>query len=74
MPDVGKHLVFSFLTADASEDVKPIHPEATPALLLDEDAREAWMNAPWEIARDLQRPPAPGTLPIVARDRKDDPL
>ena len=37
MPDLGKHLVFSFMTTDASPDAKPIHPDATPVLLLDEN-------------------------------------
>lgn len=40
-PDVGKHLVFSFLTTDASPDVAPIHPDATPVLLLDQAAPTA---------------------------------
>jgi putative SOS response-associated peptidase YedK len=38
-PDVGRHPVFSFLTTDASPDVAPIHPDATPVLLLDDGAR-----------------------------------
>jgi putative SOS response-associated peptidase YedK len=71
-PDVGKHLVFSFLTTDASPDVAPIHPDATPVLLLDDDARDAWMNAPWEVARDLQRPPPAGALRIVAAGARED--
>ncbi len=73
VPDVGRHLVFSFLTTDASPDVKPIHPEATPVLLLDEAARDQWMVAPWEIARELQRPPPVGALHVVAAGRKEDP-
>jgi putative SOS response-associated peptidase YedK len=72
VPDVGKHAVFSFLTTDASEDVKSVHPDATPVLLLDEDARETWMNAPWELAQTLQRPPPPGALKVVAVDTKQD--
>jgi len=72
VPDVGKHLVFSFLTTDASEDVAPVHADATPVCLFTEDDREAWMNAPWEVARELQRPPAPGALKIVAAGRKED--
>jgi putative SOS response-associated peptidase YedK len=72
IPDVGKHLVFSFLTTDASPDVAPIHPDATPVLLLEQAAREDWMNAPWEIARDLQRPPPAGSLKVVATDTKQD--
>jgi putative SOS response-associated peptidase YedK len=73
VPDVGRHLVFSFLTTDASLDVAPIHPDATPVLLLDEGARDTWINAPWEIARELQRPPPAGALRIVAAGAKEDP-
>ena len=72
IPDNGKHMVFSFLTTDASPDVAPVHPDATPVLLLDEGARETWMSAPWEIARDLQRPPPGGALRVVATDTKQD--
>jgi putative SOS response-associated peptidase YedK len=68
----GKHLLFSFLTTDASHDVAPVHSDATPVLLLDEEARERWMNAPWEEARDLQTPAPPGSLRIVATDTKQD--
>jgi putative SOS response-associated peptidase YedK len=72
VPDIGKHLVFSFLTSDAGPDVAPIHPDATPVLLLGEEQREHWMTAPWEFARDLQRPPPAGSLQIVASGRKED--
>ena len=72
VPDVGKHLVFSFLTTDASPDVPPIHPDATPVLLLDDDSREMWMNAPIELALALQRPPPAGALKVVATDTKQD--
>jgi putative SOS response-associated peptidase YedK len=73
-PNVGKHLVFSFLTTDASPDVAPIHPDATPVLLLDEEAREMWMNAPIELALTLQKPPPAGALRIVAAGEKQDRL
>jgi hypothetical protein len=43
---VGTNLVFSFLATDASPHVAPVHPDATPVLLLDENARKAWMSAP----------------------------
>jgi len=71
-PDIGTHLVFSFLTTDASHDVSPVHSDATPVCLFTEAAREDWMTAPWELARELQRPPAPGTLRIVAAGEKSD--
>lgn len=72
VPDVGRHLVFSFLTTDASPDVVAVHPDATPVFLLDEGTRETWMNAPWEVARDLQKPPPAGALKVVRRDAKED--
>jgi putative SOS response-associated peptidase YedK len=71
-PDVGKHLVFSFLTTDASHDVAPVHSDATPVCLFTEEDRETWINAPWEVAQGLQRPPAPGSLKIVASGEKQD--
>jgi len=71
-PLPGKHLVFSFLTTDASPDVAPIHPDATPVLLLDEKARETWMGAPWKVAGELQKPPPAGALRVVLRDTKED--
>jgi len=30
------------------------------------------MNAPWEIARELQKPPPKGALMVVRRDAKED--
>jgi len=72
IPDVGKHMVFSFLTTDASPDVAPVHPDATPVLLLDEAAREQWMNAPMEEALLVQKPPPAGALKVVAVDTKQD--
>jgi putative SOS response-associated peptidase YedK len=72
IPDVGNHLVFSFLTTDASPGVASIHADATAVLLLDEGAREMSMNAPWELARSLQRPPPSGSLRMVAFDTKKD--
>ncbi len=73
VPNVANHLVFSFLTTDASHDVAPVHSDATPVLLLNEGEREMWMNAPVELALRLQRPPARGALKIVATDVKQDP-
>ncbi|MBA2590591.1 MAG: hypothetical protein H0U98_18420 [Alphaproteobacteria bacterium] len=71
VPDVGKHLVFSFLTTDASHDVAPVHSDATPVCLFTVDEREMWMNAPVELALTLQRPPARGTVKIVAAEKNE---
>ena len=53
-----------------SPDVAPIHPDATPVLLLTEDEREMWVNAPVEMALSLQRLPPAGALRVVATDTK----
>lgn len=71
-PVTGKHLVFGFLTTEASPDVGYVHPEASPVLLLDEGSREMWMNAPIDLALSLQRPAPAGALKIVATDTKED--
>jgi hypothetical protein len=68
----GNHLVFNFLTTDASHDVPPVHSDATPVLLLTEDEREMRMTAPMEMALSLQRPPSPGSLKVMATDTKQD--
>jgi putative SOS response-associated peptidase YedK len=66
-------VLFSFANgSSASPDVAPIHPDATPVLLLDEAAREQWMNAPMEDALLLQKPPPAGALKIVAAGEKQD--
>lgn len=72
-PVPGKHLLYSFLTTDAAPDIKAVHPDATPVLLLTEEDRETWMTAPVERALELQRRPMPaGTLKVVARGEKQD--
>lgn len=71
IPDVGKHLVFCFLTTDASPDVAPIRPDAKPVLLMDEGAREMWMKAMGIGAGSPTAAPA-GALKVVAVDTKQD--
>lgn len=56
--------LFAFLTCDPSEPVKSMHPKAMPVILTEPDEIETWMTAPWEIARELQRPLADGALTI----------
>lgn len=72
-PVIGKHLLFSFLTTETSPDVAPIHPDASPVLLLDQGARETWLNAPIEEAILLQRPSPAGAVRVVAAGQKQDP-
>ena len=71
-PVTGNHMLFSFLTTEPNEVVKPIHPKAMPVLLLDQQAREAWLRGSVEEALRLQRPAPSGALRVVAKGRKED--
>ena len=71
-PVGGKHLVFSFLTTNANDTVRPVHPDAMPVLLLDQVQREHWMNAPIEEALLLQRPAANDAVRVVSIGSKED--
>ena len=73
VPIEGEHLLFSFLTTDANEEVGAIHPKAMPAILTTGDEFDTWLAAPLEEALRLQRPFPNGSLKIVARGEKEDP-
>jgi putative SOS response-associated peptidase YedK len=63
-PVVGEHLVYSFLTTDANEVVKPIHAKAMPVLLSLDEA-DYWLRAPVEEALKLQKPAAPDAVVLL---------
>ena len=65
--------LYAFLTTEPSAEVAPIHPKAMPVILTRPDELEAWMTAPWTVAKELQRPLPDGMLKIVARWRSDQP-
>jgi putative SOS response-associated peptidase YedK len=64
--------LFAFLTTEPNAVVAPIHPKAMPVILTTADEIDTWMNAPTEIAMQLQRPLPDAALRIVARGQKQD--
>lgn len=68
-PRFGAHKLFAFLTTDANDMVKPIHPKAMPVILTSQDEVETWLSADWQQAKALQRPLPSEQLKIVERPR-----
>ncbi len=53
-PDAGTHQLFSFLTTDANELVRPVHAKAMPVVLRSDVEREEWLNAPADQVEEIQ--------------------
>ena len=66
-----EHLLFSFLTTDANDVVRPIHEKAMPVMLTTAEEFETWLSADVEEALKLQRPLPVAMLKVVATGRTD---
>jgi putative SOS response-associated peptidase YedK len=71
-PVEGRHLLYSFLTCESNDTVRPIHAKAMPVILTTAEEMEIWMTAPAEEALKLQRPVPGGMLKIVASGLRQD--
>ena len=66
-PRPGAHELFAFLTTEANEVVRPIHPKAMPVILTSREEVETWLTVDWREAKALQRPLPADLLEIVER-------
>ena len=57
--------LFDFLTTTPNAEVGAIHPKAMPAILTRPNEVETWLHAPWEVAKELQRPLPDGALVVL---------
>ena len=69
----AEHRLFSFLTCDANGIVGPVHPKAMPVLLTTPEEWWTWLEAPTEIALELQRPLPDAMMKVVATGARRDP-
>ncbi|MFC3124169.1 SOS response-associated peptidase [Pseudoroseomonas globiformis] len=72
-PVDGEHELYGFLTCEPNEVVGAIHPKAMPVLLTTPDEFDTWLESPWDIARQLQRPLPDADMLAVAKGSRADP-
>lgn len=73
-PEEGEHLLFSFLTTEANDIVRPVHAKAMPVILTG-DARDVWLSADIPTALEVQRPAPVDLLQVVTTgNRKEEVL
>lgn len=53
-PNVGTHTLFSFLTTEANDLVRPVHAKAMPVVLSSPDLCEAWLTLPPASINEIQ--------------------
>ncbi|MEZ5958740.1 MAG: SOS response-associated peptidase family protein [Hyphomonadaceae bacterium] len=67
-PNIGTHKLFSFLTTEANDLVRPVHAKAMPVILSNVFECKEWLNAPPERIEMIQS----RVLPAEALDVLSD--
>jgi putative SOS response-associated peptidase YedK len=69
--ETREHHLFSFLTTEANDVVRPIHSKAMPVLLTTPEQWNVWLVGSFDEAKALQRPLSNRELRIVAGEKSD---
>lgn len=64
-PAQGDHELFTILTTQPNNVVKPVHHKAMPVMLLTPEACETWLGAPIGTAIRLQAPPEDALVRVI---------
>lgn len=59
--------LYGFLTTEPNNVVAPIHPKAMPVILRTTEEVDAWLSAPWLLAKAMQKPLPDDVLMTVER-------
>ncbi len=67
-PNIGEHQLFSFLTTEANDLVRPVHAKAMPVVLRSQAEQEEWLMSPADRVAEIQA----RTLPVDALEVVSD--
>lgn len=71
-PIEGEHRLYSFVTCDANDIVRPVHAKAMPVMLTTPEDCDRWMTGSIEDVLAMQCPLPPEGLRVVATGAKED--